>query len=148
MNCQSHQKNISKLLDGELGLAAAAELLRHLAACGDCRRVHERMTCMDQDLKALALAEAPPDLADRVKARVSSLGDQPSHGIFSPVWKQASILAMTVLLAIGVGNLAGRSVSKALLIYDAESALEMIAPDAGESLADLVMDVGTEENGR
>jgi anti-sigma factor RsiW len=148
MNCQSHQKNISKLLDGELGPAAAAELLRHLAACGDCRRVHERMTFMDRDLKALALAEAPPELANRVKARISSLGDQPSHGIFSPVWKQVSILAMTVLLAIGAGNLAGRSVSNLFLHDRAESMLEMVAPDAGESLADLLMDVGTEENSR
>jgi len=148
MNCQSHQKNISKLLDGELGHAAAAGLLRHLAACGDCRRVHERMTCMERDLKALALVEAPPDLANRIKARISNLGDQPSYGIFSPVWKQVSILAMTVLLAIGVGNIAGRSVSKGLLIHDEESTLEMVAPDAGESLADLIMDVGTEENSR
>ncbi len=148
MNCQSHQKNISMLLDGELGPAATAELLRHLAACGDCRRVHERMTSMDRDLKALALAEAPPDLANRVKACISGLGDQPSYGIFSPAWKQASIIAITVLLAIGVGNIAGRSVSKALLIYDEESTLEMVAPHAGASLADLLMDVGTEENGR
>jgi anti-sigma factor RsiW len=148
MNCQRHQKNISMLLDGELGPAAAAELLRHLASCWDCRRVHERMASMDRDLKGLALAEAPPDLADRVKTRISRLDDIPSSGVFSPVWKPASIIAMTVLLAIGVGNLAGRSVSNALLINDAESTLDMVAPDAGEFLSDLLMDVGTEEHGQ
>jgi len=148
MNCQSHQKNISKLLGGELRPAAATELLRHLAGCGYCHPVHERMTCVDRDLKALALAEAPPDLADKVKARISSLEGQPSNGIFSPVRKQVSILAVTVLLAIGMGNIADRSVSKALLIHDEESTMEMIAPNAGESLADLLMAVGTEETGR
>jgi anti-sigma factor RsiW len=148
MNCRSHQKNISMLLDGELGPAAAAELLRHLASCVDCRRIHERMASTDRDLKALVLAEAPPDLAERVKTRISGLGDKPSQGVFSPVRIPASIIAMTVLLAIGVGNLAGRSVSNALLINDAESTLDMVAPDAGESLSDLLMNVGTEENGR
>ena len=106
------------------------------------------MTCIDRDLKALALAEAPRDLTDRVITTISILGDGPSHGVFSPVWKQASILVMTVLLAIGVGNLAGRSMTNALLVNDAESTLDMVAPDTGESLADLVMDVGTEENSR
>ncbi len=148
MNCQSHQKNISMLLDGELGPDAAAELLRHLADCVVCRRVYERMTCLNGDLRALALAEAPRELADKVKARISSLEDQPSYGIFSPVWKQASTLAVTILLAIGVGNLAGRSVSNLFLYDHAESTLEMVVPDAGESLADLVVDIGTEENGR
>jgi hypothetical protein len=94
------------------------------------------------------MAEAPPELANRVKARISSRGDQPSYGMFSPVWKQVPIIAMTVLLAIGVGNLAGRSVSDLFLSDRAETMLEMVTPDAGESLADLVMGVETEENGR
>lgn len=148
MNCRSHQKNISMLLDGELGSAAAAELLRHLAACENCRRVHERMTSTDRDITALALAEAPPGLADRVKTRISSIGDKSSRSVFSSIWKPASVIAMTVLLAIGLGNLAGRSVSEALLIGDAESTLDVIAPDAGKSLADLLMEVETEGNGR
>ena len=55
---------------------------------------------------------------------------------------------MIVLLAIGVGNLAGRSMTEILVGDQSEAKLEYLLTDAGQSFSDIVLDIAVEENSR
>jgi hypothetical protein len=58
------------------------------------------------------------------------------------------LLALIVLLAIGVGNLAGRSMTEILVGDQSEAKLEYLLTDAGQSFSDIVLDIAVEENSR
>jgi anti-sigma factor RsiW len=149
MDCRKRENQISMLLDGELESAASDELLAHIAACKTCRSLHERMIVLNADMEALAeVLTIPSDLATKVKERISVVKSREYDHRLTLVWRQVPIVVMTVLLAIGVGNLAGRSVSRILLPDRLDSTMEVIMPDAGESLGDLLMGVVPEENNR
>jgi len=137
------------LLDGELEPSASDELLAHIAACKTCRSLHERIIALNADMEALAQASTiPSDVATRVKERILAVKSREYHRHLPLVWRQVPIVVMTALLAIGVGNLAGRSVSKILFSERIDSAMEVLMPDTGESLGDLLMDVVPEESSR
>jgi anti-sigma factor RsiW len=147
MDCREREKQISILLDGELEPSASDELLTHIAACKICRSLHERIMALNADTKALALASAmPSDLATRVKQRIFAGESRENDRHLTVLWRQVPIVVMTALLAIGAGNLAGRSVSRMLLPESIHSAMEVLTPDTGESLGDLLMDVVPEES--
>ncbi len=55
-------------------------------------------------------------------------------------------MAMIVLLALGLGNLAGRSISDIFTKGQAQTSLELIAPDSDNSLSDALLELGAEEN--
>ncbi len=149
MDCRKRENQISMLLDGELGSSASDELLAHIAVCKTCRSLHQQMIALNADVEALAQVLAvPSDLATKVKQRVSGVKNREYDRHLALVWRRVPIVVMTVLLAIGVGNLAGRSVSRILLPDRMDSTMEVIMPDAGESLGDLLMDVVPEENSR
>jgi predicted anti-sigma-YlaC factor YlaD len=149
MDCRKREKQISMLLDGELEFSASDELLAHIAACKTCRSLHERIIALNADMEALAqVSTIPSDLATKVKERISVVKSREYDRHLTLVWRQVPIVVMTVLLAIGVGNLAGRSVSRMLSPERLDSAMEVIMPDAGESLGDLLMGVVPEENNR
>ena len=50
--------------------------------------------------------------------------------------------------AIGVGNLAGRSMTEILVGDQSEAKLEYLLTDAGQSFSDIVLDIAVEENSR
>jgi predicted anti-sigma-YlaC factor YlaD len=147
MDCRKREKQISMLLDGELEPSASDELLAHIAACKICRSVHERIIALNTDMKAIALTSAMPrDLATRVKERILTGERREYDRHLTLLWRRVPIVVMTVLLAIGAGNLAGRSVSRMLLPESTDSAMEVLTPDTGESLGDLLMGVVPEES--
>ena len=107
------------------------------------------MITLNADMEALAqVFTIPSDLATKVKERISAVTSREYGHHLTLVRRQIPIVVMTVLLAIGVGNLAGRSVSRILLPDTLDSTMEVIMPDTGESLGDLLMDVVPEENSR
>jgi predicted anti-sigma-YlaC factor YlaD len=149
MDCRKREKQISMLLDGELEFSVSEELLAHLAACNTCRSLHERIITLNADMEALARVSAiPSDLATRMKEQISAVKSREYDRHRALLWRRVPIIVMTVLLAIGVGNLAGRSVSRMLLPETTDNAIEILMPDTGESLGDLLMDVVPKENGR
>jgi predicted anti-sigma-YlaC factor YlaD len=136
-------------LDGELEPSASDKLLAHIAACKTCRSLHQRMIALNADMEALAQASTiPSDLATKVKERISAVKGREYDRHLTLVWRQVPIVVMTVLLAIGIGNLAGRSVTRILLPERTDSAMEVLVPDTGETLGDLLMDVVPEESSR
>jgi len=149
MDCRKRENRISMLVDGELEISASEELLAHIAACKTCRSLHERMIGLNAGMEALAqVSTVPSDLATKVKDRISAVEGRQYDRQLALLWRRVPIIVMTVLLATGVGNLAGRSVSRMLLPERTDSAVEVLAPDTGESLGDLLMDVVTEGNSR
>jgi len=87
-------------------------------------------------------------LAARVKVRLAEQNAPRREKRFPLAWAQVPLFAMIVLLAIGAGNLAGRSMTEILLGEQSEAKLEYLLTDAGQSFSDIVLDMGVEENSR
>jgi anti-sigma factor RsiW len=144
MACKQYQKDISTLVDGELPPDAAAALLKHLSTCSACRATHRAMTALNSRLEAEAPCSSPA-LASRVKAKISGKDFERSDKGMFPLWGRASLLAAIVLLALGLGNLAGRSIGAIIAGDHRETMLEMIVGDSARTLADVVIDLSPEE---
>ena len=149
MDCNDYQKHMSMLIDGELGQHSSQALETHLAACSGCRNAYERMAALNRALKDVDLYRPPSMLASRVKAR---LAERECAADGAPIsllhGGQCHCSRMIVLLAIGVGNLAGRSMTEILVGDQSEAKLEYLLTDAGQSFSDIVLDIAVEENSR
>ena len=147
MDCRQREKQISMLLDGELRSDASEELVGHLAICERCRIVRDRVLALNADLKAGVDSVAmPSNLTIKVKERISAARNREFDKGLAIIWRQVPIMAMIALLAIGLGNLAGRSVSNILFSDRHNTIVQAVMPDTGESLGDLLMDVLPEGN--
>ncbi len=60
MNCANIQKQLSAYFDGELPLAARAEVAAHLSTCGECTKRLERIQSLSVMAKRLPDEAAPP----------------------------------------------------------------------------------------
>ena len=87
-------------------------------------------------------------LASRVKARLAEENAPRRIRRFPLAWAQVPVFAMIVLLAIGLGNLAGRSMTEILVGDQSEAKLEYLLTDAGQSFSDIVLNIAVEENSR
>ncbi len=148
MNCNEFQKQISSLIDGELKGPVKSVLQLHLERCPDCRKIHERMIAVTDNVKAIRGPLEAFALAQRVKERVASEKARQEDKEFFPAWSKVTVMAMAVLLAVGLGNLAGRSVNEMLNVNRSETMLDYVIPYQSGSLAEVVMDIGSEENSR
>jgi len=147
MDCRERENQISMLMDGELQPSASEDLARHVATCKSCRIVYDGMLALNVDLKASATDVAmPSNLPTRIKERISAARNREFDKGLAIIWRRAPIMAMIALLAIGLGNLAGRSVSDILLSDRQNTIVQAMIPDSGESLGDLLMDVIPEGN--
>jgi predicted anti-sigma-YlaC factor YlaD len=148
MDCSDYQKQVSTLIDGELGQHSLQALETHLAACSGCRNAYERMAVLNRAFKDGDLYRPPSMLASRVKTRLAEENAPRGERRFPLAWAQVPLFAMTVLLAIGLGNLAGRSMTEILVGDQSEAKLEYLLTDAGQSFSDIVLDIAVEENSR
>ncbi len=148
MECSDYQIRISALIDSELGEPSPEALKKHLAACSDCRNTYERMAAMNKSLTAVGLYGPPSALAARVKAKLGDAGAQSARRYFPPAWGRVPLFAMIVLLAIGLGNLAGRSMTEIVTGNKSDTKLDYLLADAGQSFSDIVLDIAGEENSR
>jgi predicted anti-sigma-YlaC factor YlaD len=148
MDCNDYQKHMSLLIDGELGQHSLQALETHLAGCSGCRNAYGRMEALNSALKDVDLYRPPSMLASRVKARFDEESGPPRARLIPSAWRPVPLLALIVLLAIGVGNLAGRSMTEILVGDQSEAKLEYLLTDAGQSFSDIVLDIAVEENSR
>ncbi|MBI5248502.1 MAG: zf-HC2 domain-containing protein [Desulfomonile tiedjei] len=145
MKCAEYKKQISLMIDGELDARSSEALSDHLAFCSDCRRFRERLNAVN-----VALIKASPTingsvLAERVKDGLYHRKNRRLQSDF-PAWGRVPVVAMLVLLAIGLGNMAGRSISELFINGETAASIELIAPDSGNSFSDVLLGLGTEEN--
>ncbi len=67
LDCRAALEALSARLDGEL--ADERALLVHLARCTDCRAIGVELSSLSDELRALRVADPPPDLWQRIEAR-------------------------------------------------------------------------------
>ncbi len=146
MDCPEYQRQVSLLIDGELDEIKGQVLKEHIAVCGDCGNFFERVRIAKARLRSAPKPRLRADLAQRVKETIAREGaDRAQTNVF-PVWVQVPLFAALVLAAVGLGNLAGRSLSD-LFIGDAhEQTLEVLAPVPDPSIAEVLIDLGNQEN--
>jgi anti-sigma factor RsiW len=147
MECRKFLQDLSVLIDGELEPAAAAALSRHIEECPGCRQAHALMVELNLGLKAASPVPSQV-LAARVKQRIAEVQPRTEFTVLDTAFSRLVLMAMIALLALGVGNLAGRSIDTILGSHRSENVIEIVMSDPGSSLADEVMDLGHEENGQ
>lgn len=144
MSCITYQRMISRLLDGELPEAAAEELRIHLVGCSLCQAFFQQVSALDQGMKAIESALPPSALAGRVKARIAEhRPDMAGRHVF-PAWARVPVMAVLVLCALGVGNLAGKSLSTMFVTDRQEGTLDLLETDGGQSFTDALLEIGGE----
>jgi hypothetical protein len=70
MNHEELRERLSAYLEGDLDADERARIERHLSGCPDCRREYRELRHTVDLLHALPAPDPPPDLADRVIARL------------------------------------------------------------------------------
>lgn len=148
MDCREYQRQISQLVDDELDEARARALREHLIRCPDCRGEFERTRDLNERVRSFRFLAPSAELVQRVKERVAEARNLADEKSGLPGWTRVPLAATIVLLAIGLGNLAGRSMTEILQSEPSRDTLEWVAPESSQSFADLVIDIGPEENGR
>ncbi|MFH0959881.1 MAG: zf-HC2 domain-containing protein [Pseudomonadota bacterium] len=141
-----YQKRISFLVDGELDEASARDLLTHLTECPDCMRVYEQIGSLNNTLAKVKISIPDSHLTGKVKALISGEPKETTLGWNISFLKQVPIWALIAILAIGVGDMAGKTLTEALNNEETPLRLETLLQDHGESLSDIVVNFGQGEN--
>lgn len=141
MNCSQFQRDLSALLDGEQPGCNKEILEAHLRECPACSREWERMRSVTEQVRHLGL-HAMPDgsLAETVKQRIAEKASPTiSQGL--RVWSRVPLFAALVLIALGMGDLAGRSVIEAVFPAAQEPYHEGVFLENGESFGDIFLEL-------
>ncbi len=141
MKCGIYQKEISLFLDGVLDEPVLDALRAHLDACPECRRVYEGMSAVNETLRSGPIPCPHGSLADRVKERIAARGQFHVGGRSIPLWGSVPLVAFLVLAALGIGNLAGQSLTGLVAFERPESRLELLVADNENSFADVMLDM-------
>ena len=145
MDCHERQRQISILLDGELSDSKAEDLKDHCESCAQCKEVLDRMESLGANLGAIKPVTPESALAARVKQRISERAARSRGMGLLPTWSQAPLVAMIVLAAVGLGHLAGRSLSEILNVERVEQELVVLMQNRSPSFADAVSAFDSEE---
>lgn len=150
MSCQKYQKELSALLDGELRGSDKERLEAHLKSCEQCARMRRRMSIATDRVKhAGAYAVDEKALTTRIKARIASHAASPSAGERSVVvWRRVPVFALLALIAIGMGNFAGRSLVDVLFPTADDPLVEAQILENGSSFGDVFMDLTAGSSGQ
>jgi len=148
MSCIKFHEMISKLVDGELSEPAREQLISHLSQCRDCTTFYERVETLDDNLQTIESVLPNTALPVRVKDRIADLRRGNGHRPWFPSWVQVPLMAVIVLCALGVGNLAGKSLGQMLTSDRYQNGIELLVTETGQSFSDVVLDIGTEGNSR
>lgn len=146
MRHSDYKKRISLLVDGELNETSTRDLFAHLTQCPDCMRVYEQMSSLNNTLASVKISGVDLDLTTRVKSLISEEPERKWAGLNMSMLKQVPIWALIAILAVGIGDMAGKSLTEALNNEEASPRLENLLQDQGESLTDIVMYFGHGEN--
>jgi len=100
-------RRISFYADGDLDSSAMGSVGAHLAGCARCRATLGRVRRLEEEVRALPTSPLPPDLRDRVLARLAAgesvilpVADPPVRGVSRARWPMAVTAAAVILLAV------------------------------------------------
>lgn len=148
MSCDSYEIMISRQVDGELEPQSWEMLKRHLDGCVGCSELYERVTALDRRVRVVTHRDVDPALSARVKERVAAIRAGRRGGWLVPAWRQVAIFATLTLVAVGIGNLAGRSLTEVVLDHrPPDRGIELLVPE-NPSFSDAMLAFAREENPR
>jgi anti-sigma factor RsiW len=145
MDCRQYEIQISRLFDGELDGASAESVRSHLDVCPECRLFHERVVSLDAGLRAVANSSPVPDFGPLVRTRLERLRQPWITRALVPQWAGVPLMAALVLIAVGLGHMAGKSMTQAISLSSSEETAEFLMLERGPSLSDVAMEIGSEE---
>lgn len=149
MNCRERQKQISMLADGELGEVAAIDLRNHVTSCRECSEFMKSVAAVNETLRSLPSPAPRPGLNLAIKAAVEEKFGTAPRPIGMPRWAQVAVYGAAIITALGVGKLAGRSMSDVIVSGAADHTYELSADlDSGASFVDLAVEIGAKERTR
>ncbi len=141
-------KKISTLIDNEISALDAASLDHHLRQCQNCREFFDRVTLVNEELRAIHIPEPHPGLAEQIKSQIFGKKKSFRDGWGLPVWGRIPLFAVILLLAIGLGNIAGKSMLDIIAERHADNGLELMAPEIDNGFAEAILNMGNRENSR
>ncbi|MFH1117660.1 MAG: zf-HC2 domain-containing protein [Pseudomonadota bacterium] len=144
MSCIKYQRMISRLVDGELPEAAAEELRIHLVGCSRCQTFSQQASALDRGMKTIESALPRSALAGRVKAHIAEQRPDMADRHVFPAWARVPVMAVLVLCALGVGNLAGKSLSTMFVADRQVGTLDLLETDGGQSFTDALLEIAGE----
>ncbi|MEW6531237.1 MAG: zf-HC2 domain-containing protein [Thermodesulfobacteriota bacterium] len=148
MRCGDCQKIIGRLVDGELDADVVTTVQEHLSSCAECRAFHERLTSLDRSLKSMPRLEPRMALARMVKARIVEERRGSQTSIFVPRWIQVPVAVALIMVAVGLGNLAGRSLTEILEGPPPDAGLELLVSSPGMSFGEVLTEIHGQESVR
>jgi predicted anti-sigma-YlaC factor YlaD len=148
MNCGAFRKQISMLVDGTLDKSTAVAAKLHMKECADCRQFRDRIVALDETLRSGATTIPNAALAEKIKANFAAHRARQLGREFFPAWSRVPLAAMVVLLALGLGNLAGQSLNDMFSYQRADAFLDQLMPDQNGWVSDAFIEMGAEENSR
>ncbi|MEW6137105.1 MAG: zf-HC2 domain-containing protein [Thermodesulfobacteriota bacterium] len=145
MSCTRYETMISRMLDGELDPKSAHKLRMHLDDCAGCRALYHRLSALNESIAEMPVPFPASNLSLMVKRRIASLGEAPPARRLVPAWGRALAFAMVVVVALGVGNLAGTSLSS--VVFERakpDPGIELLVLENGQSFSDAILEIGPE----
>ncbi len=137
MKCEEIQKQLSVMLDRESSPESSEKLLGHLQTCQTCSAFYEKAQQVNRVMSSAQMVLPNSALANIVKERIAQKRGTASVQKVVSFWKSAPVYAMVVLLAVGVGNMAGNSLTQAIMNSGEENSLELIIPNGTEYISDI-----------
>jgi anti-sigma factor RsiW len=105
MQCKEARETLSALIDDEVGGEEQQAHRAHIASCSLCAEVERDYRRIGEQLRAVARQPAPPDLADKVRARLAA-----ETGVESAArsqWRRFLQWAAVLLLISGLSGVVG-----------------------------------------
>jgi predicted anti-sigma-YlaC factor YlaD len=149
MDCLDFQKQVSLLIDGVLSGTDKKTLDRHLENCPECSNVYQLMATLNEQVRSLKAPATKTALAQKIKTRIASRKNlRSSDPGFLPHWARAPLFATIILLALGLGNFAGRSLFEVFIMYQPENVVDLLVQENRQSFGEVVMNIGSGEDMR
>ncbi len=145
MECGNYQLHISRLVDNELDAVSAESVRTHMAGCPECLKFYERVMSVGVELRALADASGVPEVNSLVVKRIARHRRSADTPSFVPLWIRVPVMAALVLIAVGLGHVAGTSMKEIFAPIATQEAADVATFESAPSFADVAMQIAYEE---
>lgn len=148
MNCQNVQKKLSALLDGEETGLEKERLEEHLKSCEECSQAWRQMRIVTQrvtHMKGYPVDEK--ELTDKIKRRIATRSGNNVHELGLGLWARVPVFALLLLIALGMGNYAGRSLIEVFLPPTEDPLTETLLLENGSSFGDVFLELTSTTSG-
>ncbi len=141
MRCADVEKQISRLVDGELPESLAAQVEAHLDLCEACLAFQEQVVSLNARLMAFPVSPVPVGLAASVRERITHPHGNERMAFVLPAWCRVPLMAALVFVALGIGGMSGRSIGELVMQPRSEISMEDVIPGQTGSFAQVAFDL-------